>query len=275
MYAALRARFICSMIFYMCRLAAYIGPPISLAHFLLQPPHSLVRQSWEPREMTEARLNADGYGFGWFDPSGQPATFTSVMPIWGDTNLNALGASLFSPTWVANVRSATPGVAIAQANTQPFSDNEFLFLHNGYILNFAHSLRGRFRQALSPDVEAGVHGNSDSEYIFALLRNILARDLDLPLDEALLELFATLEAWLDGARALLNFVLTDGERIYAVRHALNAECPSLYFTTDDEAYPDASLVASEPLTDSKFWQPVPAHHFLILDPNQPPELLPL
>lgn len=272
---AVRAQFILQYDLYMCRLAAYIGPPISLAHFLLQPSHSLVRQAWAPREMSEGTLNADGYGFGWFDPSGQPAKFTSIMPIWGDTNLTALGPSLSASAWVANVRSATPGLAIAQANTQPFSDAEFLFLHNGFISNFASHIRARMRQALTAPIEAGVHGNTDSEYLFALLRNILAQDLELPLDEALLQLFAILHEWLAGERALLNFVLSDGERIYAVRHALNAPCPSLYFTADDEDYPEAALVASEPLTDSKFWQPVPEHHFLILDPTQPPELLPL
>ena len=51
----------------MCRLAAYIGPTLRLEELLLKPEHSLVKQSWAPREMMEARLNADGYGFGWFD----------------------------------------------------------------------------------------------------------------------------------------------------------------------------------------------------------------
>lgn len=259
----------------MCRLSAYIGPPISLAHFLLHPPHSLVRQSWAPREMCEAKLNADGYGFGWFDPNGVPVKFTSTLPIWSDINLPALGGSLFAPAWVANVRSATPGLATSQANTQPFADEEFLFLHNGFIVDFARGMRGRMRAALRPEIEATVHGNTDSEYIFALLRNILADDPEMPVAEGLLQLFAVLAEWLAGERALLNLLLCDGERLYASRHAINGDCPSLYYTTDDDAYPDGFLIASEPLTESRFWQPVPANHCLVLDPAQPPELLPL
>lgn len=259
----------------MCRLAAYIGPEISLGHFLLRPTHGLVEQSWAPREMKESRLNADGYGVGWLAKDNLPAKITSTMPIWSDTNLESLGRSIFSNLWVGNVRSATPGLITSQVNTQPFLDNEFLFLHNGLISNFGHTLRPRIRQILSPKIEVGIQGNTDSEYLFALLRHILDSDMDMPIDEGFAHLFRTVEQWLAGQRALLNMILTDGERIFAVRHAISDDCPSLYFTTDDDDYPDGLLVASEPLTDSKFWQPVPEHHLLILDPLQPPELLAL
>lgn len=259
----------------MCRLAAYIGPQISLERFLLKPPHGLVEQSFAPRELKEARMNADGYGFGWFGPDRTPARFVSVLPIWSDTNLPALSPSLFSGAWAANVRSATPGFGTHPANTQPFADDEFLFLHNGFVTDFARILRPRLRELLVPEIESKVHGNTDSEYLFALLRHYLAEDLDLPVEEGLLQVFALLNDCIGEVPAFLNFVLTDGERIYAARHALNAECPSLYFTTDDEDYPEGMLVASEPLTESRYWQPVPERHVLILGPDQPPELLPL
>lgn len=259
----------------MCRLAAYIGLPISLAQFLLKPPHSLVKQAFAPREMREAKLNADGYGFGWYDPQRAPVKFSSVMPIWGDANLPALGSSLQSDVWVANVRSATPGLATSLANTQPFMDDEFLFLHNGFVTDFGRSLRGYIRTMLEPDIEAGVHGNTDSEYLFALLRQILAEDIDMSVDEGINELVKIVGERLEGRTALLNLILTDGERIYAVRHAVNGECPSLYFTGDDEHFGDGYVVASEPLTDPRTWQAVPPHHLLVLEPARPPELLPL
>jgi glutamine amidotransferase len=69
--------------------------------------------------------------------------------------------------------------------------------------------------------------------------------------------------------------VSDGERLYAVRHALDDEPPTLYYTADDEAFPNAQLMASERLTESAFWQAVPEHHILILDPEEPPELLSL
>ena len=91
----------------MCRIACYIGPEIALADLLLQPDHSLLQQSWNPQEMREGRLNADGYGFGWFDVSGKTARYTNPMPIWSDPNLESLSRSLHQTIWMANVRSAT------------------------------------------------------------------------------------------------------------------------------------------------------------------------
>ncbi len=57
----------------MCRIAAYLGEPIALGKFLIEPPHSLQVQGWAPRELKYARLNADGYGFAWYADDGQPA----------------------------------------------------------------------------------------------------------------------------------------------------------------------------------------------------------
>lgn len=256
----------------MCRLAAYIGPSITLAQFLLQPRHSLVRQSYDAREMTEARVNADGFGFGWF-AHDLPERFVSPMPIWSDGNLPGLGRTLRAATWVGNVRSATPGIPYGHGSNQPFADAELLFLHNGYLGDFA-TLRSRIRAFIDPAVENGIAGGTDSEYVFALLRHFLL-DNDMPVDEALLQLCHLLQEWLEDRRALLNIVVADGERLYATRHALNADCPSLYFTTDDEAFPGGLLVASEALTDSLYWKPVPAHHLLILDRDEPPDLVPL
>jgi hypothetical protein len=68
-----------------------------------------------------------------------------------------------------------------------------------------------------------------------------------------------LAEWVDEQPALLNIVVTEVERLYAGRHALNHDCPSLYFTTDDELFPGGQLLTSERFTDDSFWQPVPEH----------------
>ena len=75
--------------------------------------------------------------------------------------------------------------------------------------------------------------------------------------------------------ALLNIIVTDGIKLYAARHGINHECPSLYYTTDDELFPAGQVIASERLTEDDFWQPVPEHHLLIIEPDNPPELLAL
>jgi glutamine amidotransferase len=93
----------------MCRIAAYLGDPVPLGRFLLDPPHSLQVQGWAPQELKYAKLNADGYGFAWYDTEGQPAVYVNPGPIWSDPNLQHLARTLVSDLWIASVRSATEG----------------------------------------------------------------------------------------------------------------------------------------------------------------------
>ncbi|MGB5306283.1 MAG: ergothioneine biosynthesis protein EgtC [Gammaproteobacteria bacterium] len=259
----------------MCRFAAYLGPAIPLQQFLLDPPHSLYRQSWEPRELKYAKLNADGYGFGWYSPDGVPSTYTSIMPIWSDSNLPSLARSLSQSIWIAEVRSATLGNPVHQFNTQPFHDDELLFVHNGFIGEFNYEVRPGITEMLSPEVAALIKGNTDSEYLFACLRQYLNDESGPEIPDAIGDLFELVSDLCGDTPALLNMVITEGGRVYAARHGLNHECPSLYYTTDDDMFPGGQLIASERFTDDSFWQPVPEHHLLILDPEKPPELLEL
>lgn len=259
----------------MCRLAAYLGPAASLEQFLLRPEHSLVKQSWTPKEMQGAVLNADGFGIGWHDDHGRPAAYRNVLPIWADLNLPHLGRSLRRELWLAAVRSATEGFASGHANTQPFFDEELIFLHNGFLEDFAERHRPRIRRWLEPAVEAHIHGNTDSEYLFAVLRQLLRQEPELSLEQLMLRLCQQLADWAEDSPALLNILVSDGRRIYALRHALGRDCPSLYYTTDDETFPGAQLVASEPLVAGGYWHAVPPHHLLVLDPEEPPTLTPV
>ena len=259
----------------MCRLAAYIGPDITLQQFLLAPDHSLYIQSWEPRELIYAKLNADGYGFGWFSPDDIPSTYTSILPIWSDSNLPALARTLTNPLWLAEVRSATVDNPVHQFNTAPFCDDQRLFIHNGFIRDFHLQVLPEITTLLAPEIAAGIRGNTDSEYLFACLRQILLDNEEFNLTEALMRLFEWLAERLTDRQALINIVVSDGERLYASRHGFNHKCASLYYTTDDEQFPGGQLIASERFSEDSSWQPVPEHQLLILDLHKPPELLSL
>jgi len=254
----------------MCRIAAYLGPPVSLQHFLLSPPHGLMEQSWAPREMQEAKLNADGFGFGWFPSKNQPEIYTNPMPIWTDPNLEGLGHTLSADLWLAYVRSATRRTDVSHANTQPFRDNALLFTHNGFIDQFGETLRHSIRHALETRCEKTIHGNTDSEYLFALLRQQLMDGVSV--EAGLRQLFKLLEGWADDVKLLLNFVVAEKDRIVATRHAINGNSPSLYYCINEESFPGGQLVASEPLTESKDWKAIPEHHSLILQLGQAPLL---
>ncbi len=259
----------------MCRIAAYLGEPIALNRFLIEPAHSLQVQGWAPRELKYARFNADGYGFAWYGADEQAAVYVNPTPIWTDPNLPHLARTLVSDLWIASVRSATEGNPVNHANTQPFADAKFLFDHNGLIDDFHSRVRPRLVADLDPIYLPSIRGNTESEYLFAALRQILNDDPELPMEHALADLMQRTERWLNGCRALLTIVVSDGERLYAVRHALGDDCPTLYYTADDQNFPNAQLMASEPVTNTGLWQTVPEHHILILDPEEPPELVSL
>ena len=258
----------------MCRLAAYLGPSILLDQFLLQPPHNLIKQSWAPEEMEEAVLNADGFGIGWYIDESHPGTYLNTQPAWADINLPSLSLSISSSLWLANVRSATPGQMTGLANTQPFTSGNLIYMHNGYINNFNMGVRQRFHEYLSPEIQAGIKGNTDSEYLFALFRHHLQKNTQ----EITCLFKITMESLVDilkGETALLNVIISDGKSIYALRHAIDKKCPSLYYTNNDKHFYNASVIASERMTTDKNWQPVPEHSLVILNTGRQPEVISL
>jgi len=254
----------------MCRHAAYVGPPLGLNDFLLRPSHSLVEQSYRPREMLSATVNVDGFGVGWYLDDGRPGTYTNPMPIWSDTNLDHLGSALASRMWVGNVRSATRGQPVNQANTHPFLTGEYLFSHNGFIHNFFDGPHAALRGFLKPEHENVIRGSTDSEHLFALLRQEISAADDLA--GAFGRLFDKLEPMLSDSYGLFNLMIADGRRVYATRHAISHDSPSLYVGSDPELYADGWLVASEPLTEAVDWQEVPDHHLVVIEAGREPRV---
>lgn len=251
----------------MCRIAAYLGPELDLTTFLTTAPHSLYRQSWAPREMETATVNADGWGAGWLDRHGTPAVYTHTQPIWADRNVDGLGRSLRSRLWVGNVRSATPGLGTHDVNTQPYSDTRWLFVHNGFITDFAHTLRRTVRGQLDSKLDAGIEGNTDSEHLFALIRQQASRP-DAALPAALAWLRERLEQ--ESVTALLNIIVSDGESLVASRAAVGNDCPSLYWHAGHDQFAGGALIASEPFDEDPDWQSVPPQHAITLQPGMQP-----
>lgn len=253
----------------MCRHAAYLGPAISLQHFLLDPPHSLYRQSWDAKELKYARLNADGYGFGWFDRQDRPATYASAAPIWSDDNLPALARSLENSLWIGEVRSATIGNPVHRFNTMPFCDDRWIFVHNGYIRNFHVKVRPALTAMLSAEIAAGIHGNTDSEFLFAVLRQLFSNDPAIAPADALRRLLSIVSEHVDTDEALLNILISDGASVFATRHGINHEAPTLYYTDDDAFFPGGRLIASEALDPEAGWHRVGENSLLHAAADQP------
>lgn len=145
---------------------------------------------------------------------------------------------------LAHVRQRTVGPQGIE-NTHPFRHGRWVFAHNGTIEDIAW-LRGETDPARS----AACEGSTDSELFFAYLLTALdaAGVVDLCADARTdAAIVAALDRALGRARfGAANFLLTDGETLYAHRWGRTM------FVSDRE---DGALVASETLTEEA-WRPV-------------------
>jgi glutamine amidotransferase len=254
----------------MCRLLGYLGPPVGLDELLYDPEHSLVVQSYQPREM-EALMNADGFGLGWYAcaRSSDPFRYRNTAPIWSDLNLPHLSRYVESSCILGYVRSATPGFSVDFSYCQPFSSenlsvgHRLLFTHNGYINRFRQTLYRPIRNALSDEIYQAIQGTTDSEHLFALILNQLQTVAGISLQQALVNALAQLGemARAFGVYFCANVLLADGQQLIAARCASESPAPSLYWLRGSSAHPDAAIVASEPLFDAD-WERCPENSTL-------------
>ncbi|MBE9126578.1 MULTISPECIES: ergothioneine biosynthesis protein EgtC [unclassified Coleofasciculus] len=235
----------------MCRLLAYLGSSIQLNRILYKPEHSLIVQSYQPKEMTAGVVNADGLGVGWYHPRQdvEPFTYKNTLPIWNDTNLPELSRYVESGCVLAYIRSATPGQGLDVGNCQPFRRDRLLFTHNGFISNFRQSLYRPIRDRLSDEIYQSIHGTTDSEHIFALLVNELQAFPNCSIQKALHNTLTTLTQLAKEYQVSFsaNVVVSDGHCLIASRHAYGTSTPTLYWLSDNPNYPDSVIIASEPL----------------------------
>jgi glutamine amidotransferase len=258
----------------MCRMAAYLGEKeIPLSSVVLEPEHSLLVQSYAPKEMMSGVVNADGFGAGWYAPEldKEPAVYRSVAPVWSDRSFASIASKVRSATVFAAIRSATPGLPVEESGTPPFASGPYLFAHNGAIKNFRLTAIRRLRDALSDASYSGLLGITDSETIFALLLDRL-REAKVSLGDA----DALAEATADTVRyvsdictklrvpASLNVGVTDGEALVFTRYSTEEPGNSLYFVEDGEAFPGSTVVASERLDGYSGWCQVPDRHLLVV-----------
>ena len=216
----------------MCRHLAWLGQPRSLAELVLDPPSSLLVQSYAPRRQRYGTINADGWGVGFSVPGrAQPARWRSSRPLWGDASFASVAPVLRSGCVVAAVRSATVGMPLEESAVAPFTDGRVLLSHNGRV----------DRAALPPvrDAESTV----DSALLAAL---VFDRGVD-----ALGDVVREVAARDPGAR--LNLLTADGSRLLATTWG---DTLSVLQTAEGTA------LASEPWDDDPAWSDVPDRHLI-------------
>ena len=231
----------------MCRHLVYLGSPLSLEELLLSPEHSLLTQADAPRYQSHGTVNADGFGVGWYDLERrpEPARYRTSRPMWTDQTFASIAGMITSGAVLASVRSASPGMPVEETGTPPFSEERWLFAHNGLVPGFHHGVGRELRRGLSDRRATGILGASDSELLFGMVLDRL--DNGASPGEALADVVKTVNAL---TTARLNMVITDGERAAATawRNSL--------FILDNRLMDGTTVVASEPYDRDLAWEPV-------------------
>jgi predicted glutamine amidotransferase len=248
----------------MCRWVAYLGEPIFLEEFVTAPRQSLVVQSRHSREAKSA-VNGDGCGLGWYGEREEPGIFRDVRPAWSDENLLSLARQIKSGLFFAHVRAST-GTATMRANCHPFRYGNWMFMHNGSIGGW-DKVRRKVEMAIPDALFVQRQGTTDSEVIFLLL---LANGLEADPQRACA---ATMRFIGEAMRAAdvrdplrVTAALSDGQRVYALRHASDTTPETLYVR--DRKTRAGTLIVSEPLDDGRDdWNTVPAQSFVTLGPE--------
>ncbi|GAA2718895.1 MULTISPECIES: ergothioneine biosynthesis protein EgtC [Streptomyces] len=236
----------------MCRHIAVLGPHAPLAESLVDPPYSLVRQSWEPRRQRHGVVNADGFGVGWYAPGDPlPARYRRAGPVWADESFADIARVVRTRALLAAVRDATAAGADPEAAAAPFAGGPWLFSHNGALPGWpecAEALAGQVPAAALLRLAA----RNDSAFVWALVEQRLLGGA--PMGRALAGAVATLARAVPDAR--LNLLLTDGAAI-----AATAWGDSLWYVSRGRR----TAVASEPYDDDPGWTEVPDRTLLAAD----------
>jgi gamma-glutamyl hercynylcysteine S-oxide hydrolase len=216
----------------MCRHVAWLGAPRAFDDLILTPPHGLLTQSYAPRRQAHGRLNADGWGVGFFTPGrSEPARWRASRPLWNDASLASVAPTISSSCLIAAVRSASPGMPIEDSAVAPFSRGGWLLSHNGRVDRSVLPADPLAESTCDAAVLAALVFATGPERLGEVVVDVGHRDPE----------------------ARLNLLAVNGSRILATTWGDTLS----YLATSAGV-----VVASEPYDDDPAWVDVPDHHLL-------------
>jgi len=230
--------------------------------------------------------NNDGWGIGYYVSPYE----NGILPVISRGEPRALEDPRYNNTvdemincikngGVAHVRKSSSGPTGGLPNPHPFRRTaidssryfDMLFAHNGTIsTSVLLSLIDSTYLTLNPPDYNPNFLDSDlyAIYIIETIDKYPSYSIDRCIKIAITNLTAQLPGY-----ATLNFVLTDGSTLWALRYAdINTNYYTLYYfpsTPTSEKWE----VASQPLDNNLlFWAEIPNYSLVTLVPNEPPEI---
>ena len=265
----------------MCRWLAYSGSPLLLKDVLYGGPNSLVDQSLHSRLGAEP-TNGDGFGVGWYGAQPAPGLYHGTEPAWNDQNLRELAGHISSPLFFTHIRAAI-GSPVQQTNCHPFRHGSWLFMHNGYLNEFA-TIKRDVVLAIDPSLYPQIQGGADTEFLFFLALTLGLTEDPPAAIEAAIGLIEGIAARHGVPHPFQGTIATtDGQSVWAFRYSSEHKSRSLFYTTNVPTlramYPereffqavseDARLIVSEPLGDvAGVWNEVPESSWGVIGPGR-------
>ena len=121
------------------------------------------------------KIHGDGWGVARVPLPGQdPRIEVSAGSAADDPHFVAATHDQRSAASLVHLRWATTGLAVQPENSHPFLADRIAMAHNGSIKPI-----GQIEELLSPEVLATLHGSTDSERYFGLIRQHRAASPDL------------------------------------------------------------------------------------------------
>lgn len=254
----------------MCRFLVYYNPekePILLKKIIFDFEHSIIKQSYSESytpglnyNKLNADLNADGFGIGWFNNLDKKFyKYKNIQPIWNDENLNSLANNIKSNIVLTHIRANLFGLfaPVSLSNTHPFIIDDFIWMHNGCIINFLDK-KEEIINLINTNLIKKIKGSTDSEYCFALFLSFYYK-LNNPIlaFKKIFSLFKKLNL-----SSYLNFVVVSNEFFIVTRVGINndKDLLSLYYNNK------LKIISSEPLEkDNIDWKIVPENNIIFYD----------
>jgi glutamine amidotransferase len=208
----------------------------------------------------EARYHPHGWGIGWYFNGGvqveKAPTAANEDPRFVTTCMSADSNIIIAHLRKGSVGGYTPD------NTHPFSYGRFLFGHNGTV----HTKRPIPRM-LPPEYRGRILGQTDSEQMFHWILYHIDRHRGDAV-HGIMEAITYLKGHQGPETTSYNFVMSDGEKVYAYRSTYcNPEHYSLMYRVREETdrYPGRSVIISSQRLSRGEWTAIDNGQMLVVD----------
>ncbi len=198
--------------------------------------------------------NPDGWGIGWYE-SEEPRIFKDGRSILEEeSRFSELSEKVKSRIIIAHVRKST-GAPPSKVNSHPFQHKNWLFAHNGRV-DKDHLL-----SILKENFKRERKGETDSEVYFYWILECIENSKDVinGIKRAIKEV-------LNYNYTGLNFLLSDGKRLYAFRYSIQSKKEYYSLWKLKRENKGVVLVCSEKLTE-KEWKEINLGSLLIIEPD--------